>query len=127
MELKKKKPKQKYQINILGFSCDTLKSMKQKPTIRQLVILREIIKIWQWGKMEHFTTRGKRYVWINYKLLFSSIEWLGLSRVTLSKDITKLIRLNLIDIYEENKLGKSRIFFIVTELSKSLYLGGTKY
>lgn len=114
------KEQNKYIRNTLGFSCGMLKEMKQKPTLRQLYILREIIKISKWEKMNTFTSKDKKFVWINYNILFSSLKWMELSRQTLSKDITSLIQIDFLDIYEDNTTGASKMYFHVTEKTASL-------
>ena len=116
----KKKSKNTYVKNVMGFECSKLEAMERKPTLRQLNILREIIKISKWKNMETFTSRRQTYMWINYTLLFSNLKWMHLSRVTLSKDITALIQIGLIEVYENNKNGISQIFFYITEKANDI-------
>ena len=127
MEELKVLPQQKRYIpSIFGFNCGILGNMKHKPTIRQLFILKEIIRLSKWDNMEKFTSRGKEFVWINYKLLYTNLAWMNLSRSTVYRDILHLTSLNFIDMYEETFTKKSRMFFHVTKLTEEVMVYKTE-
>ena len=111
-----------YQNTVEGFSCAGLENMREKPTIRQLVILKEIMNIVQWEDMESFYSKDKKFTWIPYSLLFKNFEWLRLSRTSLSRDVATLVNLDLIDTYQDNKSGRTKVFFHATEFAEMLYV-----
>jgi hypothetical protein len=120
MNALKEQKKDEYIQNVYGFDCQKLCSLDCIPTFRQLWLLYEVIKLSEFQGMETFTSRGKKFVWINYGMLFSSMQWQELSPSTMTREVTSLVSMGLVDIYEENKTGKKKVFFHATNKAKAL-------
>lgn len=118
-----RKYKQKsYTQNIFGFSADALNSMEEPPTPRQFIILTEILKLWSSKHLKHYTSRGEKFVWISYSVLFRNLKWFNISRRTMTRDIVKLEDLGLIKTFENDYGGKSQMYFSITEYAKDLLI-----
>ena len=124
MELKKEK--QKIEKNFDGFINSKLKELKQKPTLRELTLLRVLIQIVNNYSLEYFESRGKKYFWIAKSVIWKKLENIHYTEKMLRKDLTTLDRLDLIDRYVESIGTKKRVFYNITKITKELYIFGIK-
>ena len=122
----KKKEKQKIERNFDGFINSKLKELKQKPTLRELTLLRVLIQIINGYKLELFKTRGKTYFWIAKSVLWKKLENIHYTEKMLRNDLSTLDRLDLIDRYIETVGTKTRVFYNITKITKELYIFDVK-
>lgn len=125
MEAQKKETIQ-YQKNIEGFSREGLSNLEKKLTHRELMLLKTIIVINNNYSLQECIIKGKRYVWISYSLILNSFNGLYYSYKMLQKDLDVLDSLGLINRYVENYVGKSRVFFYLTDVTRNMYLFAIK-
>lgn len=126
MELKKKEQKQKIERNFDGFINSKLKDLKQKPTLRELTLLRVIIQITNSYELKFFETRNKKYFWIARAVIFKKLENIHYTEDMLKRDLAALDRMDLIDRYMDKKSGKTRVFYNITKTTKDLFIFNTK-
>lgn len=116
------KKESSFEAHTLGFSNRELLKLEEQPNIRIMALLYQIIKIYNNEKLAGFKLAGKRYVWISYKILLSKFSGFSYSDRMMARDLHKLEDFGLIKRTEKIYEGKKRIFFYITELTRSIYV-----